>query len=791
MSALPIEGHLTRIADALLGSPSGFLLLTAETGAGKSTAVPQSLLSRVSGKIIMLEPRRVAAVAIATRIATLLGETVGKTIGYRVRYESRIGTETRIEIVTEAILTRMLQRNPDLSGTSIVILDEFHERTIHGDLALAFLRDVVTMRSDLRVLVMSATIDAERLSATLGADVLSVPGRSFPVEIEYDPPDARGGRTEPIHEAMSRAIRRSLEESSGSVLAFLPGLYEIRKTAEALSGCGEDICILHGSVPFIEQKKVLDDSGARRVILSSSIAETSLTVPGVSTVVDSCLSRIGILDARTGMTSLVTVTESAFSAAQRAGRAGRTGPGRCVRLMSKGEVLPRESTPEILRADILPLVLECALWGVSSPSELSWIDPPGEAAWQSAIELLRWMDAIDENKRITDQGRRIAALGVHPRVAAVALAGGIEAAIRHAIVPGGDDERRRFSADLTRRLRELKETNGNTGMGTSSRFDKITAESNRQCPLLAGFPDRLAKNAEGASYLFPSGKVASLSPDLSRSFSRPPKWIVATDVDSLERIGCVRSMEPIEERDAEAFLARHGTSRTEVYCDSGKWNADARVKKRECLQYGKITYLERPLEPDAAEVAAFACASIRSTGLAVLPWSKASESFLVRARFAKRRGELSVPDADDARLLDDVEEWLIPFFQRDGRLSEQALLDALRYALDGQAIDRLVPTRVTLANGIERPLSYETVDPSEGPMPVLETRVQDLYGCASHPTVLGVPVIVRLLSPARRPVHITQDLPGFWRGVWSEVRKEMKGRYPKHRWPENPLTERP
>ncbi len=789
MNDLPITAHLPGIADALLGSPSGFLLLTAETGAGKSTAVPQSLLERVPGRILMLEPRRVATVAIATRIAALLGEPVGKTVGYRVRYESRVGPETRIEIVTEAILTRMLQSDPELAGTSVVILDEFHERTVNGDLALALLKDASALRPDIRVLVMSATIDAERIASALGAQVLSVPGRGFPVDIEYDPPSTRDGRIEPLHESTARAVRRSLARAKGSVLAFLPGLYEIRKTAEALAGCGTEICILHGSIPFQDQKRALEDSGERRIILASSIAETSLTVPGVEVVVDSCLSRVGRVDARTGMTSLVTVTESAFSAAQRAGRAGRTGPGLCVRLCSASDALPRQSTPEILRTDLLSLVLECVLWGVSDPSGLSWIDPPGDAAWESAMGLLRWMDAIDDGRRITDRGRRMVALGVHPRVAAVALAGGLEVAVRHAIVPGGEDERRRLSDDLSRRFRELAGSGADASPHVSPHAADIPAGP--ATALLAGFPDRLAKNVDGASYLFPSGTIASLAPELSRAFARPPKWIVATDVESSARAAVVRSMEPLADREAEDFLGRHGRGRSELYCDSGSWSADARVRKRERLEYGKIVVLERQREPSTDEVAAFVCASVRERGLESLPWSEAAESFLARARFARAHAGTAVPDADAARLLASLEEWLVPFLQGDGRLSGKSLLDALRYALAGAAVDRLAPARLTLPNGMERPLSYEVLDPSEGPMPVLETRVQDLYGCATHPAIAGVPVIVRLLSPARRPVHVTRDIPGFWRGVWVDVRKEMKGRYPKHRWPENPLTERP
>jgi ATP-dependent helicase HrpB len=801
MKDLPIYPYLDAIADALFSSPSRFLVLTAETAAGKSTAVPIALLPRVTGSIVMLEPRRIATVAVASRVAELLGEDVGKTAGYRLHLESRVSRDTRIEIVTEAILTRRLQGDPELKGVSVVILDEFHERSVHADLALAFLRETVTLRDDLFVLVMSATIDTEKIASWLGAPVCAVPGRRWPVAIEYAPAEARsGGRLPFIEDQCAAAIHRELNrKDSGGILAFLPGIGEIRRTERLLADCGAEVLILHSSVPLAEQKKALKDPipGSRRVILSSSIAETSLTVPGVTTVIDSGLARMGRIDLRTGMSALQTGYESAFSAEQRAGRAGRLGPGRCVRLWAERDVRVSNPPPEILRTDLLSVVLECALWGVSSIDGLSWLDRPSEAAWNQARALLERQDALDRDGRITERGRAMATLGVHPRIAAVALAGSVPLAVRYAYRGESPREAERFADDLARRLERVGDGGGAGARAAPERAVNGAHGSNgasSPMALLAGFPDRIACHAGDGVYRFPTGRLASLPREVRNGQARYPKWIVAPEVDAGEREGRIYSFETLDESQAEAWLDRHASTETIVSFSDGTYSPGSKVRKTEVRAYGKIVLAERPLEPAPSDVIGAVLSAVRNEGLSVLPWKRESEGFIARARFyygasipTGRYTGQPIPLSDQA-LLDSLEDWLAPFIPANGRIDETGLLEALRYRANGQLIDREIPERLELPNGIARPITFEEPVPGEGPKPVLEIRVQDLFGCPETPRVLGIPVLLKLLSPARRPLQITSDLASFWKNTWPEVRKEMKGRYPKHKWPEDPFA---
>ena len=791
MKDLPIYPFLDDICETLIQSPSRFLVLTAETAAGKSTAVPIALLRRVTGSIVMLEPRRIATVAVATRIAELLGEECGRTAGYRMRLESRVSGDTRIEIITEAILTRRLQKDPSLEGVSVVIIDEFHERSVHADLALAFLRETMVLRDDLYVIVMSATIDTERVSAYLDAPFFRVPGRRWPVEIEYDPPaESPRGRVPSIEERCARAARRELERpDGGSILAFLPGIAEIRRTEGLLSGCGAEVLALHSSVPLTEQKKVLSGAsdGARRIVLSSSIAETSLTVPDIRTVIDSGLSRTGRVDARTGMNALETGYESVFSADQRAGRAGRTAPGRCVRLWAEHDARLSEPPPEILRTDLLSVVLECALWGVTAIDGLSWLDAPNAGAWNAARDLLALMGALDRDWHITDLGRDMTTLGVHPRVAAVALAGSVALAAKYSQGAGNPDDERRLARDLERRLSLLQ---------SSSRADRAGAQSGESSvmALLAGFPDRIAFLSGEGAYQFPSGRIASLSREVRDSCARHQRWIVAPDVDAGEREGRIRSFEPLNDREAEAWLSRHAEERTVVAFSDGRYSPGSKVIKTLVKAYGKIILSERLLESEPSDVIPAILQAIRKEGLSALPWSREAEAFLLRARFcyracaalARHSGKLS--DMSEDALLASLESWLAPFIPSDGMISAQDLLASLRYRTDARLVDSEAPERIALPNGLSRPLGYEDLGTGEGAVPILEIRIQDLFGCGETPLVLGRPVLLRLLSPARRPVQITSDLAGFWKNTWPEVRKEMKGRYPKHKWPEDPFA---
>ena len=802
LQTLPICPYLEKIVDALLLSRSRFLVLTAETAAGKSTAVPVAFLGRVPGKIVMLEPRRLATIAIADRIASVLGERAGETAGYRVHLDSKVGPATKIEIITEAILTRRIQGNPSLEGISVVILDEFHERSVHTDLALALLKDIMNLREDLYVIVMSATIDTGKIAAFLGAPVLSVPGRRFPVSISHAA-DLASRSDMSIAEKTARVISRCLESGGGSILAFLPGLYEISRTRELLEGLGSEVLVLHSSVPLAEQRKVLSspdssDSSAsvRRVILSSSIAETSLTVPGVSVVIDSGLSRTVRFNVAVGMDRLVTETESEFQATQRAGRAGRLGPGSCIRLWTERDVRVSETPPEITRTDIVPLVLECALWGVQTVAGLDWLDPPNEGSWQTARELLSSIGALGDDGLITAKGRALASLGVHPRIGSVALAGEVGLAAKYGVYTDNPRERERFRADLERRVSSaVRDPSAWRGMDASEELSGPMA-------LLEGFPDRIARHQSDGIYQFPSGRLAALPPDVRKNTARPPEWIVAPDVDAGERTGRIYAFEILPEAEAQAWLDRHAAQVSEISFSGGSSIRDGKPIKTLKTMYGKILLSERRVGMDSADFLAAVCASIRKAGLSSLPWSDASESFLIRARFALKTARVTQKAAasasysaesaaSESSLLDSLEDWLVPFLPASGVISESLLLDALRYRLDGSFVDREAPSRITLPNGLSRPLSYEELVPGEGPVPVLETRLQDLYGCADTPRVAGTPVLLRLLSPAHRPMQTTRDLAGFWKGSWQEVRKDMRGRYPKHDWPENPAIASP
>lgn len=787
LPSLPIFPQLGAIADALLSSPSRFLVLTAETAAGKSTAVPIAFLDRVPGRIVMLEPRRLATIAIADRISSLLGENSGGIAGYRVHLDSKVSDRTRIEIITEAILTRRIQNDPSLAGISVVILDEFHERSVHTDLALALLKDIMNLRDDLFVVVMSATIDTGKVAEFLDAPVLCVTGRRFPVSISYAS-DLASRSDLSVAEKTARAVLRALDSPGGSILAFLPGLFEITRARELLEGSGAEVLVLHSSVPLPEQRRVLSapDSAsgvsARRVILSSSIAETSLTVPGVSVVIDSGLSRTVRFNVATGMDRLVTETESEFQATQRAGRAGRLGPGFCMRLWAERDVRVSETPPEITRTDILPLVLECALWGVASPSGLDWLDPPNDAAWQGARDFLESLGAVEgktSDGRITQKGRLLAGLGVHPRIAAVALAGETELAAKYGVHSDAPRERERFRADLERRVASVSKGSG---------FSRVSGP----LALLEGFPDRIARHSGDGVYQFPSGRLASLPQAVRKNTARPPAWIVAPDVDAGEREGRIYAFEILPEEEALAWLERHAKEIPEISFSGGSSLRDGKPVKIVRTMYGKILLSERRAPMEADDIKSAVCASIRKTGLSSLPWSDASISFLVRARFALKAGaDDRKHAADDEVLLESLEDWLVPFLPANGGISAEALLDALRYRLDGSAVDRDAPSRITLENGLSRPLSYEEIAPGEGPVPVLETRIPDLYGCTATPRVAGTPVLIKLLSPAGRPMQITRDLSGFWKGSWADVRKDMRGRYPKHDWPENPALASP
>lgn len=772
---LPVTPYLKEICEQTKNSPCHFLILTAETAAGKSTAVPPALLNAFPGKIVMLEPRRLAAVSIASRIAQTLGEPVGKTAGYRVHLDSKISRETRLEIITEAILTRQLQADPSLDGVSVVIIDEFHERSIHADLALAFLKEAMALRDNLYVIVMSATIETAFLSKYLGtpgspAPVMHIPGRQFPVDIEYAGPIS-----------MSLAICRSLRASgtgprSNTLLAFLPGISEIRRCQRELEECGlpdstTEVLTLHSSVSFAEQQHVLEPApeGITRIILSSAIAETSLTVPGVHLVIDSGLSRINRMNVSLGMEHLVTEAESQFSACQRSGRAGRLGPGKCIRLWNKNDVRPESTQPEILRADITSLVLECALWGADSPEKIDWLEPPSKAAWNEACTLLEQLGCLKQN-RLTELGKACLSLGIHPRLACVALSGCAPLCAEFSSWSKSSPElKKRFISDLERRIGQLIPQ------------PLIKPAASQSLALLNGFPDRIARLKDSCGfYQFPSGRVARLKAEDARRYAVCPEWIVAPEVDAGISEGTIYSHMALDASSAQEWLQNR--LETKITAEL----KDNKILKNQITCLGKIIISSKKLQPTPEDYAPALCAQVQQKGLSSLPLGENSKSLMIREQFYAQQNGIE-SKADEESLCRNCTEWLTPFLAGKTKIDEETVYAALDWYLNGSTINRNVPSQIVLPNGKTRRLSYERQSSPDDRTklvirPVLEIIIQQIFGCLETPKVMGMPVLLKLLSPARRPLQITDNLESFWQTTWQEICKEMKGRYPKHNW---------
>ena len=776
ITALPICAHLDEITAALKNSPSRFLILTAETAAGKSTAVPPALLRAFPGKILMLEPRRLAVIAIANRIAELLGEDVGKTVGYTVYLESAHSPATRLEILTEAVFTRRLQNNPALDGVSAVIIDEFHERSVHTDLTLAFLKETMTLRSDLHAVLMSATMDCIPLARFLGtnaepAPILHIAGRTFPVSIEY------AGNISPAEAVRNELIYRrknpdSVHPDFLSILVFLPGIASIRRCQEELLALdipseGEETLTLHSSLFFAEQKKVLAPParGITRIILSSAIAETSLTVPCVSTVIDSGLSRLNRMNISSGMERLVTEQESVFSAEQRSGRAGRLAAGRCIRLWNEHEPRVQCAPPEILRSDLTQLVLECFCWGIFEAKMLEWLDAPPESAWKSAVMLLTEMGCISENK-ITELGKAALELGLHPRLACTALAGDVQAAIDYGSYAAASPEfLRRCAADINRRLSKIPKA--------------LRARKSREYALLAGFPDRLARLSEDGNYQFPSGRKAHLQKKDARV--PLPQWIIAPDADAGETEGTVHSFLPVTAESAERWISKRAQKTVQTVFAEGK------LLKTEYVGYGKIIMAAKRLPVTPEDYCAAICAEVEANGISAVPLGEEAEELIMRRSFYEQQKPDEERKASRAHLASCVKEWLSPFCAGKTALTEREVLAALHWYLDGAALDAKVPTQLVLQNGRNCRLRYEMLSSphdktQRAVRPVAEVIVQRLFGCTATPFVLGMPVLFKLLSPARRPLQVTDDLANFWENSWKDICKEMRGRYPKHDW---------
>ena len=824
MDRLPIEEAIPALRERLATGRS--VLLTAQPGAGKTTRVPLALLDEpwlAGHRLIMLEPRRLAARAAATYMAASLGEPVGRTVGYRIRHESKVSAATRIEVVTEGILTRLLQQDPSLAGYGLVIFDEFHERSLQADLGLAFARESQRLfREDLRLLVMSATLDCAAVTGLLPeASTISCEGRLFPVTTHYlDRPIE--GHLEP---AVVRSIRQTLTNETGSLLVFLPGMAEIRRVERQLrdSHLEPDVIIapLHGELPQAEQDQAIRPapSGYRKIVLATSLAETSLTIEGVRVVVDAGLMRVPRFDPRTGLTRLDTIRVTHDAADQRRGRAGRLEPGICYRLWTNAEhqaLLPRRP-PEILEADLAPLALDLAEWGVRDANELSWLDPPPAGALAQARDLLRQLGALDAQGTLTSHGRRLAHVTVHPRlahmmVAAVPLGLGPCACDLAAllserdILQGGPGWR---NADLRLRLEALYGNKEHLAGATINRAGcervrRASEQWRRQLQLNVSsdtgidhigillafaYPDRVAQRLAGSDgrYRLANGRGASFLGPHSLS---QEDYLVVAQLAGTGDWARILSAAPVSLTDLERYCTVQISS-----VDLLEWDdRSASVRARRQKRFGQLILDDRAThEPDQAQVIAALLVGLRRAGLAALPWTKEQQQW--RARIALlHRIDPTWPDLSDEALTKNLDQWLGPFLTgvtslaQLRRLDLQAPLDSLLTWPQRQELSRLAPTHITVPSGSHVRLDYE-----QGDAPVLAVRLQEMFGCQETPKIAGgtSPVMVHLLSPAGRPVQVTKDLASFWRSTYQEVKKELRGRYPRHHWPDDPLSAQP
>lgn len=818
---LPVESVLPQLAETL--ATSSRAILVAPPGAGKSTRVPLALLQAgwLGGqRVLLLEPRRIAARAVARFMAQSLGEGVGQTVGYRMRGESRVGPHTRVEVVTEGVLTRLIQADPALEGVGLVIFDEFHERSLHADLGLALTAQVQELlRSDLRLLVMSATIDAERVADLLGGvPVIESHGRMHPVTTHYLEAPVGG----PIEPAMAQSIQKALRAHPGDLLAFLPGVGEIRRTAERLASLEPsiDVLPLHGALPPAEQDRALRPSplGCRKVVLATPIAQTSLTVQGVQVVIDGGYTRAPRYSPRTGMARLETVRVSIAAADQRRGRAGRLGPGVCYRLWTEAEhrhLLPADR-PEILEADLTALALELAAWGVCDAQELKWLDPPPAAAYAQAVVLLKHLKALDSQGRITERGRRSLELGAHPRLAHMLLQatplGLGDLACELAALLGerdlfrGDDAR---NSDIRLRVEALRGAGPGSHLRVESSVVHRLRSDVRQLQHALGlrqtdtpsdvdhsglllafaYPDRIAKRRGTRDYLLQNGRGATLAHGAELG-PEPSPYCVAAALDDRGPASRILLAAPI----AQSDLTQHFADSLQTEDEIG-WDPQAQaVRARRRTRLGAIIMEEVPVpRPDPQKVYEALLAGIRSEGLAILPWTQSARSLRQRLQFM-HHWDPSWPDVSDEALLDTLEAWLGPFLHGMARRTElqrvslaQALLALLPWE-HRAALDELVPTHWVVPSG-----SRIRIDYSEPEAPVLAVRLQEMFGLQQTPRIAGerVPVTLQLLSPAGRPVQVTQDLAGFWRDTYFDVRKDLRGRYPKHSWPDDPLQATP
>jgi ATP-dependent helicase HrpB len=836
MTKLPIDDILPALLEAYRHHQN--IILHAPPGAGKTTRVPLALLDGIppeAGRIIMLEPRRIAAVSAARWMARTLGEEAGATVGYAVRFERAVSHDTRVEVVTEGILTRRIQGDPALSDVALVIFDEFHERSIHADLGLALCREVQQLRPELKIMVMSATLDLDPLSRLLdNAPVISCDGRCFPVEMKYL--DDVGHHR--ISERMSAAILRAVKETAGDILAFLPGSGEIRACAARLAESDAlppeiIVCPLYGDLSLADQQRAIQAGLQRKVVLATSIAETSLTIEGVRVVIDCGVSRRLQYDPGTGLNRLVTVRESRASAEQRAGRAGRLAPGVCYRLYSLHtlQAMAPHSPPEICVTDLSQLLLELAAWGVPDPDQLGWLDLPPPAAREAARRLLTELDLFDNAGRITALGREVVRLPLHPRLGRLLLRarelGCYETGCQVAALlserdlfrpPPGSGPPQLSSSDIGDRLEALenRRLSGRTGgrgaadridLAAAKNIDRVVRQLQRILPqpdaatnvnrhnehvsrlLLAAYPDRVARRrASGGGYLLAGGRGARVS---DRSAVRAAEYIIAPGLDAGSQAEAIIHLATeISESALREERTAHIVRENLVQWDDREGRVIAR--RRELL--GRIELSTEAIVPPSELAISAVISALRTSGLAQLQLDDSFRQLqrrlqLVRSAFP----EQAWPDVTDTALCATLEDWLAPHLEgvhTAKRISRLDIADILKQGLDyrqQRELDRLAPTHLPVPSGSRIRIDYS------GDVPVLAVKLQELFGLAVGPTVCDgrIHVVLHLLSPAGRPIQVTSDLNGFWDGSYLQVKKELKGRYPKHPWPDDPWSALP
>jgi ATP-dependent helicase HrpB len=810
-SALPIDAVLVDLTATLTRSNAA--VLVAPPGAGKTTRVPLALLDApwIQGKkIIVLEPRRIAARAAADRMAQTLGEKAGETVGYRVRFGSKVSRATRIEVVTEGIFSRQILDDPELNGVAAVLFDEFHERSLDADLGLALARDTQSgLREDLRILVMSATLDGARVAKLLGdAPVVESEGRAFPVETRYlgRKPDVQ------IERQMADAIASALRGDAGSVLAFLPGAAEIRRTqtflAERVSDSNIEIVPLFGALDASVQDRAIapPPKGQRKVVLATSIAETSLTIEGVRIVVDSGMARVPRYEPDIGLTRLETIRASRAAVDQRRGRAGRTEPGVCYRLWDEPQTAAFEAftRPEILSADLSSLVLDLAEWGVSDPAALAFLDPPPLPALTEARALLHELDALDDDGRITAEGKSLRALALPPRLARMIvdshrLGAGDEAASIAAVLTerglGGD------SADLDTRLDQFRRDRSPRGASARQMAQRWVAQVQKGSVreqgaeglstgsiLALAFPDRVARNRGKGSFTLANGRGANV--DQASGLARAP-YIAVAELTGTAAAGRILLAAPITQAEIEEQFAAHIQTRDEITFDRNAMALRARRRKK----LHAITLSEQTLAlTPSADTARVLADGLIAAGLDRLPWSKALKQWRDRVMFLRATSPDEWPDLSDAGLAEAHTDWLVPALYDKASLADFSVADmsdalmALVPWNQRTQLDREAPTHFEAPTGTSVPIDYEA---EEGPK--ITIRLQELFGLNVHPSIARgkLPLVVELLSPAHRPVQVTRDLPGFWHGSYTAVRSDLRGRYPRHPWPEDPANAAP